>query len=200
MGGYLERETFRDWTRNEIKGGDDLIDQAIAAAEELIDSEAGRSLVLVDESVAPTAQQFRPLHNVPFLDIPDAAEVTSVVENGNPLVVDEDYVLEPFGNLDPATQAWRPYHQVTKAHGCWYTNGHLPTVTVTARWGWAEIPAVVVEACKVLAQDWLEHRNVRLGVVGSTNDGFSIGVRSSPLVARAVEVVAGPRTVGVWGA
>lgn len=193
---YLTVETFQAWARDDITADTNLIEIAINTSEEWLDDKAGRSLVLVDGDTVATARKFRPEHCVETLVIPDCAEITSVVENGTTLTVDVDYQAEPFDNLDPSSQQYRPFDTLTRLDRYWYTNGRRPTVTVTGKWGWAEIPAVVVTACEILTNDWLQNRNVSLGVVGSTSEGFSIGVRQNPNVLSAIRTIRGPKS---WG-
>ncbi len=54
----------------------------------------------------------------------------------------------------------------------------------------------MIEACQYLANHWLANRDVRGGVIGSTADGFSIGVRKNPNVMRALQPV---RHANSWG-
>ena len=187
---YLTVASYKDWANDDTSASDDLIEEAINASEEWIDTESGRRLVVVDGSTTATAQSFRPDGSC-YLNIPDAAEITSVVENGTTLTEDTHFQAEPFGNLHPTTAAYRPYDRLTRLDAFWYTNGPRATVVVTAKWGWTAIPSAVVTAARVLTSDWLANRQVRLGVVGSTADGFSIGIRENPNVLRALKAIHG---------
>lgn len=193
---YLTVATFQAWARDDIDADSDLIETAINAAEEWLDDKAGRTLVLVDDETVASARKFRPDPGTDTLIVPDLAEITSVVEDGTTLTIDTDYQAEPFDNLDPSSQQYRPYDTLRRLDRYWYTNGRRPTVTVTGKWGWTEIPAVVVTACEILTNDWLQNRNVSLGVVGSTTEGFSIGVRQNPNVLSAIRAIRGPKS---WG-
>lgn len=193
---YLPVETFQAWARDDITADETLIETAINTSEEWLDDKAGRSLILVDDDTVATARKFRPERCTDELLIPDLAEITSVVENGTTLTADVDYQAEPFDNLDPSSQQYRPFDKLVRLDHYWYTNGRRPTVTVTGKWGWTSIPAVVVTACEILTNDWLQNRNVSLGVVGSTTEGFSIGVRQNPNVLSAIHTIRGHKS---WG-
>lgn len=196
---YLDPTTFKQWARDDVAADENLVEAAILASEELIDEAAGRGLEVVDGSTSATARVFRPDGVTDMLVIPDADSVSSVVENGTTLTEDTHYVLEPFNQIHPVTGAYRPYSVVRRVGGVWYQDYPKATVTVTAKWGWDEdkIPAAIVEACKVLANDWLAHRNSSLGVVGANEGGFSIGAREWPMVRKAVALITGPGSAEV---
>lgn len=194
---YLTVVSYKSWATDETTSDDTLIEEAINAAEEWIDEHAGRSLVLVDGSTVASARVFRPKPCSDTLLITDCAEITSVVENGVTLVDGTDYIAEPLNGVHVATNSYRPYDALVRLDRAWYTNGKRATVTVTGKWGWTSIPQVVVTAARILAADWLANRHVRLGVVGSTVDGFSIGVRQNPNVMKAISVIAGRQSVQV---
>jgi hypothetical protein len=60
----------------------------------------------------------------------------------------------------------------------------LPTcresVTITARWGWAEVPAPIREACKIHTADTFGLRSARFGVAGFGQYG-DLRVRDNPM-------------------
>ena len=196
---YLPVETFKQWNHDDIAVDDNLIESAINAAEELIDEYAGRGLEVVTGATSATARVVAPDVNTALLRIWDADEVSTVVENGTTLTVGTHYQLEPLNQISPTTGAYRPYDTIRRLSGCWYTNAGEATVTVTAKWGWAQasIPAAVVEACKVLTRDWLAHRTSSLGVVGANEGGFSIGAREWPQVRKAIATISGPKSAEV---
>ena len=194
---YLEVSTFRAWSRNDIVADTAHIEQAITTSEEWLDDRAGRSLVLVTDSTEASSRSFVVGPRTDVLFVPDLAEITSVVEDGATLTEDTHYQAEPLDNLDPDSQAYRPYDRLVRLDAYWATDGRRATVTVTGKWGWTSIPSSVVTACEILTNDWLMNRDVRLGVVGSTVDGFSIGVRQNPYVLSAIETIRGPKSWGI---
>ncbi len=77
----------------------------------------------------------------------------------------------------------------------WYRNGPRATITVTAKWGWSTIPDQIVEACKLLTKNWLDHRHTNLGVVGVGEDGFALGEREQMALRKAVASITGHGSV-----
>lgn len=193
---YLTVEKFQQWARDDIDLDEELIEEAINASEEWLDFETKRQLILVDDDTVASARSYRPDCST-TLWIGDAAEIVSVVENGVTLTAGDDYQAEPLNNITASTGAYRPYERLERLDQIWYRNGQRATVTVTAKWGWESIPASVVEACKFLTQDWLTNRDIRGNVVGTTADGFSIGVRENPNVRRALHAVRHPLGYGI---
>lgn len=198
---YLSPGTFVSWARNDILADEPLVTTAIQASEEYIDSRSGRSLVLAvldgADETADVTRQFRPDRCSTSLWIPDMAEVSSVTEDGTLLVAGDDYQAEPFDNLDRASNSYRPFDRLVRLDRYWYTNGARPTVEVVGKPGWTSIPAAVIEACCILTNDWLTNRDVRLGVVGSDESGFSIGVRQNPYVMAAIDTIRGANSWGI---
>lgn len=193
---YLSVEAFQTWARDDIDADVSLIETGIKTSEEWLDDKAGRSLVLVTDATEASSRKFRPEPCTDELLIPDLAEITSVTENGATLTVDVDYQAEPFDNLDPSSQQYRPFDKLVRLDRYWYRDGRRPTVVVTGKWGWTQIPSVVITACEILTNDWLQNRNVSLGIVGSTTEGFSIGVRQNPNVLSAINTIRGHKS---WG-
>lgn len=196
---YLTVTSYKAWANDDTSISDSLIEEAINTSEEWLDEQMGRSLVLIPdlEAATATAKTFRPRPNSQTLPIRDAAEITSVVENGTTLTETTQWVAYPYDNEHPTTGAYRPYDRLYRIGANWYTDDYKATVTVTAKWGWASIPLAVVTACRVLTSDWLANRQVRGGVIGSTVDGFSIGVRENPNVLKAIRTVSGINAVQV---
>jgi hypothetical protein len=196
---YVTASSFRAWARDDVTADDDLIGEAIEAAEEWLDEELGRYIYPVTGSTSATARTYVPGYCTDVLHIHDAASVSSVVENSITLVEGTDYQLEPLSNVSVNGNEYRPYDVVRRLpYGqTWYTDGPVGTVVVTAKWGWTStsIPSAASQAIRFLASDWLANRDVRGGVIGSTTDGFSIGVRTNPNVMRAVRRLSSAKSV-----
>lgn len=182
---YLPVDDLKAQTRDETTADDPVKLAAINAAETWIDNELQRRMeVVTDGPSGLTARVYVP-GDSDVLYIYDCTEVTAVVENGTTLTVDTDYQLEPLNGLSEAGEP-RPYYRIKRHGRCWYTDGHKATVSVTARYGWAAIPAEVVEACKIIAQDILANRDTRFGLAGIT-EVAGIRMRENPAVAKMVE-------------
>lgn len=87
------------------------------------------------------------------------------------------YGLEPVGGVVDGVPGW-PYNRLT----AWNGYALFPTaVTVTARWGWENIPAGVQEACLLLAADDLKSADAPFGVAGFGD--YVVRVRANPKAA-----------------
>jgi hypothetical protein len=183
MGRYVAVSELKDWARSEIPTADDAwITAALTAAELTLDTACGRKFVVATTS---TARVFTPAECSSVLRIHDCTSVTTVVEDGTTLS-STGWQLEPLNGLSWSGEA-RPYDQIRLLDGdWWYTDFQRATISVTAAWGWAAIPAPVVEACKILAKDVLSQRDVRFGLVAVT-DAAGIAARMNPLVRQTIE-------------
>lgn len=181
---YVTVESMKGYLRNEKPTEDDpFYEAAIDTAEQAFDIACGRRFFVASTA---TARVFRPHPRSTRLGIDDCTTVTSVVENGV-TVSASDYQLEPLNGLSSAG-AVVPYTDIRRKAGVhWYTYYDEATVTVTATWGWAAIPAPVVEACKVLTKAVLDGRDlVANGVAGIGPDGSVITERDAKIVKSAI--------------
>jgi len=180
---YLPVATFKAWHKDETSIDDTLVEQAINAAEMSIDSALKRRIALAGDTA--TARVYRPVTDATtLLRIDDAVDVTSVVEDGDTLVVTTDYQLEPLNGLAASGES-RPYDMIRRVRKTWAWDEDLATVTVTARWGWASIPPLVVEACKIVAADMLSNRDMRNGLVAISEAG-GVGSRENRTVREMI--------------
>jgi hypothetical protein len=54
-------------------------------------------------------------------------------------------------------------------------------VQVTAAWGWASVPDVVVQAAKIIVTDTFQLKDQRFGVAGTDQFGTLVRVRNNPI-------------------
>lgn len=175
----VEPATLKVYLRNELASVDDpFVIVARDTAELLVSTATGRTLTVASGSSTKT---FRPRRGTRRLTIPDAASITSVVEDGVTLVAGEDYVAEPL-NGETLTGEDRPTEWLTRIDADWYTYDMRSTVAVTASWGWTTIPADIVEAVYLLAKDVVQHRDTQFGGVGGFTDTSAIKIRNAPLL------------------
>lgn len=111
--------------------------------------------------------------------------MTSVVENGTALTVSTHYQLEPLNALSSAGETV-PYRRIRRLDTSWFTRGERGTVVVTAPWGWASIPAQIIESCKIAAKAVIDGRDLRYGLVALA-DGGALSERDARVVKRAIE-------------
>ena len=181
---WLTVEALKDYCRNELPTVDDAeFDVAIDAAVSAVAGELNRSLAVASDT--PSTRVFRPKYGRRLLFIDDCVAVSSITENGSVLTVSTDYALEPLNGLDSAGEVV-PYSQVRRFNTCWYTDDDKATVSISARWGWASIPAQLVTAVKIVAKDVLGNRDVKFGIVAVT-DAAVFAARTNPTVRVAVD-------------
>ena len=170
---YVSLEEFKVYLRSEIAGADDAdLQQALDVADGLVNEMCARTFVVAGVAAARTFVPDPRDGNI--LRIPDATTVTGISENGVALAVTSGYQLEPVNTMQWSGEVW-PYSQIRRQTGPWYTYRDTGTVTVTATWGWAAVPAAVKMAAKILAKDIIGHRDVKFGLVGVSDFG---GVRA----------------------
>lgn len=148
-------------------GFQDRATTALAAAHQAIYAHCGRDFLV---SSASSARTFRPHPGSRFLTIDDCTTISSVVENGTTLTVNVDYVAEPLNNRNSRGRTV-PFDQLARYGQNWYVDDVLPTVTVTAVWGWSTTaaPDEAIEACKILAKDIMSAKDLRGDVAIAEN-------------------------------
>jgi len=189
---YLSVDALKAWMRDEVTADDNIIEDAINAAEMMIDNALQRRMIV---ATSGSARVYAPTPGSDVLYIHDATTVTAVVEDGTTLVANTDYQREPLNNLSAAGEVW-PFSRIQRLSGSWYTDAGKSTITVTGTWGWAAIPFEVVESCKIVAQDMLEYRNVRFGQVAITDVG-GVGSRENMVVKSMIAKYRGVNTFGI---
>lgn len=95
-----------------------------------------------------------------------------------------DYELEPLNGVVDGVPGY-PYWRI-RAVNRWFPIGNRSTIQVTARWGWAAIPADVKEACLVAAEEIYKLRDTPFGVGGYGDFGV-IRVRDNPFTSRMLQ-------------
>lgn len=206
---YLTAATLKSYLRSELTLEDTAYEASINAAELWIDNKLGRRMEVASASSARVftprgqgAQSNRgplPQRNSTTLFINDCTTITSVTENGTVLVSGVDYQAEPLNGLSDSGEP-RPFHILERLNAGyisgWYTYGKVATVSVNAAWGWAAIPASIVEMCKIVAKDFFEQRDVSHGVIGVSDVG-GVGTRENRLVRDAIQQYRHPNSWGI---
>lgn len=91
-----------------------------------------------------------------------------------------DYELSPLNGVVDGEEGW-PFYQIRPVNWSW-TCTTRASLRVTAKWGWANVPAGVKTACVILATEALKlAREAPFGVAGFGVDGL-IRVRENPRV------------------
>ncbi|MBT2213463.1 hypothetical protein [Actinomadura sp. NEAU-AAG7] len=170
-------------------GDDARLAGALAAASAGIESCTGR---VFNSAVAVSARVYRPdaPRRVDLDDFSTAVGLVVEVDRTGTGTYEtwaaEDYDLAPAGGVVSGAPGW-PYDQLY-AVGAWgftcgrrvYRSGARPRVRVTARWGWAAVPAPIAEAALIVAAEIYKLRDAPFGVAGFGEWG-PVRVRQNPI-------------------
>ena len=181
---YLTVEQVKAYHRSEIPTDDDeFIEAACDAAEATLDHECGRRFAVASTG---SAQLYRP-ESWDLVRIRDCTSVTAVT-SGGATVASSLYQLEPVNGLNDIGETV-PYTQIRLLSGAWDVgalNGREATISVTATWGWAAIPARIEQAALIIAKEIITNRDeVKLGLVGFSDVG-GVTARTNPIVGDTI--------------
>jgi len=148
---------------------------ALLAAERAVSEFCARSFAAAGASA--TARLYAP-SGIDALRIHDCTEVTNIAVSGTTLA-STTYQLEPYAVS--WSGASEPYQQVRRLDNVWtVSTPGKATITVTAKWGWAAVPAEVAEATKIIGKDILQQRHT-VGNIAAVGD-FGGSVRLNTYV------------------
>lgn len=92
-----------------------------------------------------------------------------------------DYQVEPLNGVQDGMTGW-PYWRIRAVEYIAFDQiGYRPPVEVTARWGWAAVPAPVKEACLALAEEVFKMKDSPYGIAGMGD--FVVRIRDNPKIA-----------------
>lgn len=188
-------EEFQHWSRDKIPTANwEVIAAALRTAKSTLHNAVGRTIELAATTATP--RSFVPV-NDELLLIDDCTEITAV-SNYGATVLSSQYQLEPLNGLSYSGEP-RPYDTIRMIDGgTWTRRGRQATVTVTAKWGWPEIPAPAIEARKIAAKAVIDGRDVRLGIADFTAGG-AVSEREARVVRNFVHDYKGHRMIP-WAA
>lgn len=92
-----------------------------------------------------------------------------------------DYVLEPLNGVGPDSKTGWPYNRIVFRYETFDDPQTFPEVHVTARWGWAAVPAPVKKAANLLAVRNFKLKDAPFGVAGFGEYG-AVRVKDHPVV------------------
>lgn len=91
-----------------------------------------------------------------------------------------DYQVEPLNGIVDGMTGY-PYWRIRAVESQYFVAGVRATVQVTARWGWAAVPAPVKEATLALAEEIYKLKDSPYGIAGFGEFGF-VRVRENPKI------------------
>jgi hypothetical protein len=180
----LDLSVFTTYYRSEIPTDDPLAKIALDAGIAVVRDMCKRSFdVASTDTNDATTRTYTPGCATTVLRIHDCTQIVSVSESGTALTAGTGYQAETVNGTQ--TIAWDgdtvPYEQLRRLYTCWYTDGPLPTVTVSALWGLAAVPATVTQAAAIAAAEIYDMRDVHNGVLAVTEAGVA-RVRENPMI------------------
>lgn len=96
------------------------------------------------------------------------------------------YQLEPLNGVVGGESGW-PFWTIRAVGSGWFPmfSSGRASLRVTARWGWAAVPAAVHEACLIVAEEIYRLKDAPFGVAGSSEFGV-IRVRDNQVAASMI--------------
>lgn len=166
---------------------DTMIEDALESASREIDGHCGERKFWLDDDVS--ARVYYP-DSAGFTAVDDIATTTGLIVKtdsaGDGTYATTwsaaDYELQPLNGIVDGETGW-PYWQI-KAVGAYHfpCNATRAPLQVTAKWGWAAVPANVSEACRIIAEEIYKLKDAPFGVAGFGDMGV-VRIRDNPKVA-----------------
>lgn len=158
---YITVAELKAYARNETGGVDDLLLTTIVdAATQGINDFCQRTFAVAGSAAA---RVYVP-SGTTILRVHDCTTITGITEDGTTLATTY-WQAEPLNLLDDSGQTV-PYQQVRRIDGgVWAQQSGYPgkaSISVTATYGWAAVPAAVKAACYQLAARMAQRRDVRV--------------------------------------
>lgn len=158
------------------------LQDSLATASRSIDRACGRRFYA---DSAATARLFYPDPDRKYrARVDDFHTITDlVVESGanGTFTAQTAYELHPLNGIVDGEDGW-PFYQIRPIGWSWVCDPLQASLRVTAKWGWAAVPAGVKTACVILATEALKlAREAPFGVAGFGVDGL-VRVRENPRV------------------
>lgn len=156
---------------------DVLIQDAIDSATEEITARTDRVFFQDDE----VSERVFDCEADGLLLVDDISTTEGLLLNDNPLTT--HYRLLPRNGV----VSGKPGHPYTRIKSKAFYEGH--SYKVTARWGWPEVPAPIVEAAKMIATETFLAKDTPLGVKGFNEFG-AIRVRERAHIEKKLRLYA----------
>lgn len=92
----------------------------------------------------------------------------------------DDFLREPLDGIRDGVDGW-PFWKLKAVDWQYFYCTRRPNVQLTARWGWAEVPASIKEASLALAEEVFKMKDSPYGIAGFGEFGF-VRVRENPKI------------------
>lgn len=172
--------SFTDSTKDELVG------DAISSASREIERHCNRQF---NSSAAATTRRYH-AGNERAVTVDDFWTEDDFVLEINPsgdgstweTVDASEYELSPLDGMSDGVP-WVYYRITLVGDSVRFPCARRATVRVTAKWGWENVPADVLQAVRILAADTYQLKDSRMGVAGSDQFGTIVRVKDSTVVA-----------------
>lgn len=151
---------------------DDRIEVALAAAEQMVDAYCGRTFA--PAGTAATTRIYAAADDY-YVTIDDCTSITLVEADFNTDGVwtawaSTDWQAEPLNGLLAGRSV--PYNALRAVGSYAFPDSSEALVRVTATWGWADVPAPVITACRILAARYYKRDDSPMGIAGGPDTGL----------------------------
>lgn len=156
---YIEVEDLAVWLEDYTDDRDEIYADAIEAASRLIDRSCNRQFGSVTPAQDRTFRQI----------LPGRYEIDDLMTSVGLLVVDTDGHAVTDYHLTPTNgpQTGKPWTRLVMNDSTGWTS---PELTITASWGWTEIPGAVKMACRIQAARFAKRKDTPYGISGSPQE------------------------------
>ncbi|GGR52044.1 hypothetical protein [Streptomyces roseolus] len=187
---YVQLAEFKSYMVGQananLTGQDDNFREALLSASREIDSICARQF---NRTETATAREYEP-DGCDWSYVDDFHTTTGLVvkidSSGTgtyaTTLTASDYELSPANGIVDGMTGW-PFYRIRLLGGLRFpatSNGRSRTLQVTAQWGWAEVPAPVRAACRIMAAETWKLKDAPFGVLGLDEFGV-VRVRQNKL-------------------
>lgn len=145
---------------DDLTRDDDLIAAALDSVSLEIDNVCERTFT---RDLVATARTF-PVRETGLLRVDDFYSTTGLIIDGT-AYSSSTWTLRPYNGIVHGRRGW-PYNSIVPTADGTGTLTYGDTITITALWGWADVPAAITEACKIATADTFGAKDARFGVAG----------------------------------
>ncbi len=168
---------------------DELIEAALTSVSREIESVCGRVFTTASVASARTYEVCVPgLLKVDDFHTTDGLLIDGVAYSSS------TWTLHPRNGVVGGQTGW-PYNRITPGASWSLTLCAGDEVEVTAKWGWAAVPAPIHEACKIATSDTFGMKDARFGVDGfnefgpfRVRDNHAVMAKLSPYIRTPILV------------
>lgn len=164
---------------------DALLTDALETASRAIDHYCSRKF---NADTSATARVFRPdtLWRTKVDDFLETATLVVKIDSGGnggystTWTLNTDFIVEPSNGVVDGESGW-PYYRIIPINGQRFLNNSVPSLQVTAKWGWTAVPGPIKQACIYLAEETFKMKGSPFGVANFDQFG-PIRMRDNPKV------------------